>query len=275
MARHPCRFGQGFMILRIAIVQSSSITTSASTPAPSIQASPSPPSRRHAGLFYHQTNVPFVIMTTPSFTHFPLQSTTNIRLIHLSPSPTFSAPLHVNIIQVPLSNRPPYEALSYSWDTHLGLTSIFCNASLPLQITLNCASALRHLRLPTQIRILWVDAICIDQTSVSDKNIQIPLMRDIYRQAEVVLVWIGEGGKVEEEEFNGFRYLARDTSRDPDRLPGEDKCIDGCLWATCGCLKVVLGGAAKMSMLCFFSLLRRHHGVYTLLARTVISTLTT
>ncbi|KAK4104289.1 hypothetical protein N658DRAFT_249603 [Parathielavia hyrcaniae] len=40
---------------------------------------------------------------------------------------------------------------------------------------------------------LWVDAICIDQDSVEEKNHQIPLMGDIYRNAKETLMCLGEG----------------------------------------------------------------------------------
>jgi hypothetical protein len=37
---------------------------------------------------------------------------------------------------------------------------------------------------------MWVDAICIDQMSIAEKNKQIPLMGDLYRRAEQVLMWL-------------------------------------------------------------------------------------
>lgn len=41
-------------------------------------------------------------------------------------------------------------------------------------------------------RHLWVDAICIDQSNVSERNHQVQLMKQIYSSAERVLVYIGE-----------------------------------------------------------------------------------
>lgn len=38
---------------------------------------------------------------------------------------------------------------------------------------------------------LWVDAICIDQTSAEDKDKQLEHMGDIYNGAELVIVWLG------------------------------------------------------------------------------------
>lgn len=38
---------------------------------------------------------------------------------------------------------------------------------------------------------LWVDAICIDQSSAEDKNKQLKHMGDIYNGAQLVIVWLG------------------------------------------------------------------------------------
>jgi hypothetical protein len=60
-----------------------------------------------------------------------------------------------------------------------------------LNITTNLFDALKRLRLPDADRVLWVDAICINQFDLEEKNIQVPLMKDIYSKASVVLIWLG------------------------------------------------------------------------------------
>lgn len=61
----------------------------------------------------------------------------------------------------------------------------------PFEVTVNPALALRSLREPRQSRVLWIDAICINQKDTDEKNIQIPLMGDIYKTASQVVVWLG------------------------------------------------------------------------------------
>lgn len=83
-----------------------------------------------------------------------------------------------------------YEALSYVWGSPAGSRPITVDGqSLP--ITNNCEEALRHLRLPAKARRLWVDAICINQKKVLEKNDQVKLMGDIYRAAKQTIVWLG------------------------------------------------------------------------------------
>jgi hypothetical protein len=41
-------------------------------------------------------------------------------------------------------------------------------------------------------RALWVDAICIDQDSARERSHQATMMTDIYSDAMIVRVWLGE-----------------------------------------------------------------------------------
>jgi hypothetical protein len=54
----------------------------------------------------------------------------------------------------------------------------------------NCEAALRRLRLPSAPRQLWVDAICIDQTNIEERNHQVGMMDLIFRLASTVHVCI-------------------------------------------------------------------------------------
>lgn len=59
------------------------------------------------------------------------------------------------------------------------------------QVTENLEAALLALRSSSKDRILWVDAICIDQFNTMERNEQVQHMADIYRTATKVVVWLG------------------------------------------------------------------------------------
>jgi hypothetical protein len=91
---------------------------------------------------------------------------------------------------VTYGERPKYEALSYTWgdetqrrDIHLG--------GHTFSVTKNLYEALCCLRHASEPRQLWVDAICINQTDIPEKNRQLYLMPFIYERAKTVLVWLG------------------------------------------------------------------------------------
>ena len=59
-------------------------------------------------------------------------------------------------------------------------------------MTENLAAALRRLRRTVEPRWLWIDAICIDQNIIAEKSQQVAMMGEIYKRANVVLIWLGE-----------------------------------------------------------------------------------
>ncbi|KAL1882306.1 hypothetical protein Daus18300_000792 [Diaporthe australafricana] len=84
----------------------------------------------------------------------------------------------------------PYEALSYTWGDASAQQEITVNHR-PFLITANLGTALQALRLPHQDRLLWVDAICIDQASDAEKSHQVGQMRLVYKLADQVIIWLG------------------------------------------------------------------------------------
>lgn len=84
-----------------------------------------------------------------------------------------------------------YDALSYVWGPPgLKTTTIQVDdGTLEIGPGLHCA--LKYLRLTGQPRVLWVDTICINQANISERNIQVPLMREIYQNATCTVCFPG------------------------------------------------------------------------------------
>ena len=83
-------------------------------------------------------------------------------------------------------------------------------------MTANLYAALQRLRPSGSDKpiILWIDAICIDQSNVPERSAQVALMRDIYGTAANVIIWLGEEGKDEDLVFQALPTIARlSTSR--------------------------------------------------------------
>lgn len=121
-----------------------------------------------------------------------LKQARDIRVLELRPADDFGDPLNLSLKHVSLEDheRHRFEAVSYVWGAKRGDQEVLCDGG-SVRVTSNCESLLRHLRLKTQTRHLWVDALCINQSSTSDKNHQVPLMGDIFESAERVIIWLG------------------------------------------------------------------------------------
>jgi hypothetical protein len=151
--------------------------------------------------------------TSQNDVYSSLTSTDEIRLLHLDPLANDSEPLHGYLKPARLSQRPEYTALSYTWADSKGdrtlRDKIFLGkAWTPFAITSNCAAALRRLRLRGSTRLLWVDAICIDQSNIGERSHQVSMMRDIYSRAESVAIYLG-GDTGDETDTPAGRLMQR------------------------------------------------------------------
>ncbi|CZR65524.1 uncharacterized protein PAC_15424 [Phialocephala subalpina] len=87
-----------------------------------------------------------------------------------------------------------YRALSYVWGSGMRSHALGCEGK-KIFVTENCDRALRDLRDDTAPITLWVDAICINQKDPDERAQQVSLMSEIYRYADEVLIWLGEGSE--------------------------------------------------------------------------------
>lgn len=104
-----------------------------------------------------------------------------------------------------LNNPDDYEALSYVWGSASNPRPITIEGNV-ISVTKNLEMALRHIRYPDRPRTLWVDAVCINQHNIHERNHQVRSMGDIYSKASQVLVWLGSGS---ENEFKAIDMIER------------------------------------------------------------------
>lgn len=113
-----------------------------------------------------------------------------IRILKLLPSASFDAPLECWLVHRPLYGESPgYEALSYVWGEPKFTSEITLNNEQYF-ITPNLELAMRYLRRSSEERILWVDALCINQNDLVERSQQVLLMKDIYARCTVDLAWM-------------------------------------------------------------------------------------
>jgi hypothetical protein len=113
-----------------------------------------------------------------------------VRLIALQPCGDSRHPIECKILNVRLSDQPQYEALSYMWGSDDD-SKIIDIEGREFQIRQNLRLALKQLRGLTQERILRIDALCINQVNISERNNQVGFMSLIYSRAMCVVAWLG------------------------------------------------------------------------------------
>lgn len=152
----------------------------------------------------HSTTAPFYKPLDPE--------RAEIRLLTLHPS-QFDEDVRCSLHTISLTNGPHYEALSYVWGDPANTLPVIVNGS-EIRVTANLEAALRHLRWQEKPRMLWVDAVCLDQNNTKEKNIQVPMMGEVYRQATSVIVWLGQGlGHVDGAIKWAKNFASKQTSK--------------------------------------------------------------
>ncbi|KAI1364853.1 HET-domain-containing protein [Xylaria arbuscula] len=131
---------------------------------------------------------------TTSFLHPSLLGSHDIRLLHLLPG-SFDQDIHCEISVHDSSLPLTYNAVSYTWADETGsddLCKTLFVSGQPLSITRNCENALKRIRMLDHTWFIWIDAVCINQNDISERNRQVQLMSRIYSGSRRVLVYIGE-----------------------------------------------------------------------------------
>ncbi|KAH8777998.1 heterokaryon incompatibility protein-domain-containing protein [Hyaloscypha finlandica] len=133
----------------------------------------------------------------------PLDSKTSTRFLTLHHGSGEDA-IKCSLTTVDLETKPPYKALSYCWGSPHNAKQLLLDEHF-VDVRENLWSALWHLRFPHDDRILWVDALCINQSKISERNHQVGLMSTIYSKAEEVIAWLGPAS---EDSDVGMKWLS-------------------------------------------------------------------
>jgi hypothetical protein len=118
--------------------------------------------------------------------------------------------------------------VSYCWGSNDKTKSIRItdqDHDQELKVTENLHAALARLRDEDIERILWVDAICIDQSNKEEKGHQIKQMAELYAKAGRVIVWLGESENGSDNALMAIHEAARNLQYASSPLLASDQSI--------------------------------------------------
>lgn len=114
-----------------------------------------------------------------------------------------------------LVEAPPYAALSYTWGSEISQQPLRVNGKY-VSVFENSLCAIKQAFDEGSFVHIWIDSICIDQTSHEEKSVQVQLMSTIYRKAVHVLVSLGP-------DSNRFNFTGR-------QIAGLERHVDWAAW---------------------------------------------
>jgi hypothetical protein len=103
-----------------------------------------------------------------------------------------------------------YDALSYVWGPPGGKSRVVQVGGGSFEIGINLHCALENLRHADRPRFLWVDAICVDQSNIAERNVQVPLMCEIYQNAARTVCFLGPANKSTRDMYKMLEELAQE-----------------------------------------------------------------
>ena len=154
--------------------------------------------------------------------------TPHFRLLTLYPG-ILNDPIVCTLSSYPQVDHPPYEALSYVWgDPTTNQFCIQCNGH-EVNVGHNLFLALLHLRgFESTPRTLWIDALCINQSDMTERSAQVQIMGDIYRDAAKTIVWLGEADEAAQITI-GLCHNMMDSENALNELARRPKIIEALL----------------------------------------------
>ncbi|KAJ5382033.1 uncharacterized protein N7496_004461 [Penicillium cataractarum] len=167
-----------------------------------------------------------------------------IRLLQLLPVPRDSQiRVYGQLTTVSLRDNPSFAALSYVCGDPSITENIVLNGSIT-KITANLTKALEYFSQQGVEFLngfhLWVDAVCIKQDDVEEKNQQVKFMSNIYGAANHVYSWLGDAPYIP-LAFKALRSISQDIQTVSELHPEllildvglerEDVLIPNRLWA--------------------------------------------
>jgi len=164
-----------------------------------------------------------------TYQYSPLPSLTSIRLLELQAASTNEISLQLHTCEI--EHALPFDALSYTWrdprspyivsrpsERHAYSVASFpatCNGRT-IMIRPNLRDALQMLHTTTltsternKQRYIWIDAICINQKDLRERESQVGLMTGVYQRAKSVIAWLGPE---DETTANAFTVMDRLSS---------------------------------------------------------------
>jgi hypothetical protein len=129
--------------------------------------------------------------TTPYSTYALQSHAEEIRLLQLQPG-RWADPISCTFKIISLNDpHPKYDALSYVWGPQGNRWEISLEGQCTL-VTNNLFKALRRLRRAKDVRTIWVDALCINQTDPNEKAAQVAIMSKIYKRTSTTWIWLND-----------------------------------------------------------------------------------
>jgi hypothetical protein len=131
-------------------------------------------------------------LQSTGFTYAPLpEGGDTFRLLRILPSLHIESQIRCELFVASIKKyENKHIAGSYVWGRPEPSCSILLNGT-PFTVRQNLWHFLRACRSKFKTRLMWIDAICINQSDIQERSAQVQEMKRIYSGARCVYSWLG------------------------------------------------------------------------------------
>ncbi|KAI5358846.1 putative heterokaryon incompatibility [Septoria linicola] len=129
-----------------------------------------------------------------SYKYVPLEEVSSeIRLVRVLPDSDRKALVRCSLVHISLDSgdRVPYETVTYVWGSHADRAIIELEG-IRVEVPSSSEAVLRRVRSPSDDRMIWIDAICINQHDLVERGQQVNMMSAIFQGGAGNLIHLGD-----------------------------------------------------------------------------------
>jgi hypothetical protein len=142
---------------------------------------------------------------------------------------------------------PSLSALSYCWGESFNKLPISVDGRV-VGVTSNLHAALTRLR-SDGVESIWIDALCINQDDKEERSIQVGRMGTIYKQAKMVIIWLGEAEKISDSDITELNSVSHETVPSINAFLAAAQLLSKVYWSRVWIIQE-LAAASSITILC-------------------------
>ena len=132
-----------------------------------------------------------------------------IRILHLYGNCDAASALegHLETVSLQADPKPRYEGISYCWGEIIGTEIIRLNG-IYIEVPASAVKVLRQFRPTSRARRFWIDALCINQADIKERNFQVSVMDLVYANTKRCLICLGDADATTQPVFQALKTIS-------------------------------------------------------------------